>query len=175
MTATVSLPPSGAAEGGGASAAPSPARASVRSAERAWRELLRTSTALLREFEERGDFEGLSIREYDVLRALAETRDGEARLGALAQVTYLPQPSMSRLVERMEGSGLVSRCPAPQDGRGRLVRLTDAGRERFRAVGRAHLRSIHAVVSAALTETQARDLADLAARLRPASDHLEDE
>lgn len=139
---------------------------SLRTAELAWREVLRASTSLMRTFEEQGDFGGLAPREYDVLRALAETDDGEARLGILASVTYLPQPSMSRLVERMERDGLVSRCPDPDDGRGRLVRLTAAGRERYTAVGRVHVRSIHRVVGAALSEAEARQLADLARRLR---------
>lgn len=143
---------------------------SARTAERAWREVLRASTSLLRTFEEQGDFDGLSPREYDVLRALAETDDGEARLGVLASVTYLPQPSMSRLVERMEKAGLVARCPDPEDGRGRVVRLSAAGRERYTAVGRVHLRSIHRAVGGALTEAQARELADLASRLRAAAE-----
>lgn len=141
---------------------------SLRTAERAWREILRTAMSQLRAFEDGGDFGGLSTREYDVLRALSETENGEARLGWLAGATYLPQPSMSRLVERMERDGLVSRCAAPSDGRGRLVRLTDVGRERYRQIARVHLRSIGQVIGAGLTESEALEVIRLLGKLRAA-------
>lgn len=105
-----------------------------------------------------------------MLRALSEMSDGAARLGTLAEATYLPQPSMSRLVERMDKAGLVSRCSAPDDGRGRLVRLTEQGRERYREVGRRHLRSIHQNLSAGLGEDEARMLTSLLVKLRVANE-----
>lgn len=145
----------------------------VRVAQEAWRELLRTSTVLLRDFEAAGDFGELSVREYDVLRALAESGGsagradacGGLRLGALAEATYLPQPSMSRLVERLEGRGLVARESSPGDGRGTLVCLTEAGRATQRAVGRRHVRSIQAAL-APLSVDELALLTDLVARLR---------
>lgn len=141
----------------------------VRVAQEAWRELLRTSTVLLRDFEAAGDFGELSVREYDVLRALAESGGADAcgglRLGALAEATYLPQPSMSRLVERLEGRGLVARESSPGDGRGTLVCLTEAGRAAQRAVGRRHVRSIQAAL-APLSVDELALLTDLVARLR---------
>ncbi len=148
------------------------AQPGLRATTTAWRELLRTSTELMRWFEETGDFGDLTVREYDVLRALAESRDGDgdggARLGRLAEVTYLPQPSMSRLVERLERRGLVSRCSAPQDGRGVLVRLTPRGREVQAAVGRRHVRSIHQAMAAGLDAAQLETLTALLATVRRA-------
>lgn len=141
-------------------------RASLRTSSAAWREILRTSHTLLRQFEEAGDFAPATVREYDVLLALAESPGREARLGALATDTSLPQPTMSRLVERMERSGWVSRCPSPQDGRGTLVRLTDEGLAIQAAIGRRHLRSIHAAMTADLTTEELLQLADLLRRVR---------
>lgn len=187
--------------------------AGLRTATEAWRELLRTSHALLRDFEEAGDFGPLSNREYDVLRALAEDRgagiaehdaggvgsggpvrtagvdgsdggvgsggsgssgssDGAAgggpglRLGALAEVAYLPQPSMSRLVERLERRGLLERRPCPGDGRGVLVALTPAGAALQREIGRRHVRSIRSAMTAALDAEELRTLTTLLRRVR---------
>ena len=54
-------------------------------------------------------------------------------------------------MERLEKRGLVDRMPAPEDGRGVLLRLTDAGRELQKEIGREHVRDISALVAPALT------------------------
>lgn len=142
--------------------------ASVRASAQAWREVLRTSTALLHEFEASGDFGDLSAREYDVLRALAEGPVEGYRLGVLADETYLPQPSMSRLVERLERRGLVRRGSSVSDGRAVVVTLSDQGRARQQEIGRRHVRSIHRAMSADLSEAELRTLRSLLARVREA-------
>lgn len=141
-------------------------RAGLRTAEAAWSEVLRTSHALLRQFEAAGDFGELSTREYDVLRALADAGGQGLRLGALAEAVYLPQPSMSRIVERMESRGLVQRTPCPLDARGIVVALTAVGRERQREIGRRHLRSIRAAMTAALDAAELTTLTTLLRRVR---------
>ncbi|PWD49454.1 MarR family transcriptional regulator [Serinibacter arcticus] len=138
-------------------------------ATRAWSELLRTSTLLMRRYETQGDFGDLAPREYDVLLSLAESDGDEARLGQLAQSSSLPQPSMSRIVERLERRELVSRCPTPDDGRGVLVRLTDAGRAVQRDVARRHVRSITEAMSAGLDDAEVRTLAALLRKVRAAN------
>lgn len=155
--------------GGAPNHDPGPKRQSARAAQEAWREVLRTSSALLRRFETAGDFGELSTREYDVLRALAElpssSSSGGLRLGALAEATYLPQPSMSRLVERLERRGLLERATCEEDGRGTVVRLTSAGRDLQREIGRRHVRSIQAAL-APLSREELATLTDLLSRVR---------
>lgn len=138
-------------------------------ATRAWSELLRTSTLLMRRYERAGDFGDLAPREYDVLLSLAESDGEEARLGQLAEESSLPQPSMSRIVERLERRGLVSRCPTPTDGRGVLVRLSDEGRVAQRAAARRHVRSITTALSAGLNDEEIRTLALLLGKVRQAN------
>ncbi|MCZ0998541.1 MarR family winged helix-turn-helix transcriptional regulator [Streptomyces mirabilis] len=56
-------------------------------------------------------------------------REGPVRLTALAAAEGIAQPSMTVLVQRLEAQGLATRVGHPEDGRVRLVAITDAGRE----------------------------------------------
>jgi DNA-binding MarR family transcriptional regulator len=53
--------------------------------------------------------------------------DGPARISDLARLEGVTQPAMTGLVNRLEGEGMVTRRPDPQDARAALVTLTDAG------------------------------------------------
>src|SRR5699024_11951859 len=81
---------------------------SARTAATAWESLLRAQVHLMRQFEAAKDFAPLSAREYDVLFTLSG--EGPMRLRDLNEHVLLTQPSLSRMVERMDKAGLVSRC-----------------------------------------------------------------
>jgi DNA-binding MarR family transcriptional regulator len=69
--------------------------------------------------------------EFDVLTALR--RNGppyELSPGRLLRATLVTSGTMTNRIDRLESAGLVKRNPDPQDRRGVLVRLTDAGRTR---------------------------------------------
>ncbi len=57
--------------------------------------------------------------------------DQPLRLGELAVASRVAQPTMTRLVAGMTADGLVSRTIDPDDSRGQLIELTDAGRDRL--------------------------------------------
>lgn len=72
--------------------------------------------------------------EFDVLTALR--REGppyELSPGRLLRATLVTSGTMTNRIDRLESAGLVRRSPDPQDKRGVLVRLTDAGRTRVDA------------------------------------------
>jgi DNA-binding MarR family transcriptional regulator len=83
---------------------------------------------------------------------------GPLTLGALAAAEQVRAPTMSRLVDALEGDGLVAREPDPADGRATRVRATSRG-ARLLADGRA--RRVRAL-AAALAALPARDRATLA-------------
>ncbi|ANZ20767.1 transcriptional regulator [Streptomyces noursei ATCC 11455] len=56
-------------------------------------------------------------------------QEGTIRLTALAAAEGIAQPSMTALVQRLEDQGLATRVGHPEDGRVRLVAITEAGRE----------------------------------------------
>lgn len=61
-------------------------------------------------------------------RVLADLeRAGDARVSELAQQQRVAQPTMTALVQRLEGEMWVTRQPDPRDGRATLVHLTGQG------------------------------------------------
>jgi DNA-binding MarR family transcriptional regulator len=77
----------------------------------------------------------LSLSEYEVLRRLAEAPKGHRRIQELADEIHLSQSALSRLVQRLEDDGYVSRSVCDHDRRGVYACVTDAGR---RAQSEAH-------------------------------------
>ncbi|MUL40704.1 winged helix-turn-helix transcriptional regulator [Streptomonospora sp. PA3] len=138
-----------------------------RLAEEAWEELARAQIALMRRFQD--DFRdwGITMREYDVLFTLSRCPKG-SRMRDLSEHVLLTQPSISRLVERMAESGLVTREGDPCDRRGTVVGLTDHGREVLQRVGRAHAAAIERYVGTALSGEELCTLRDIARKLRRA-------
>jgi len=60
---------------------------------------------------------------------LARLQRGPARLTELATAEGVSQPSMTALVSRLSGQGLVGREPDPHDGRAVVLSLTPQGAE----------------------------------------------
>lgn len=72
------------------------------------------------------DRAGLTATAYQVLTRLS--REGPARLTALAAAESISQPSMTQLIQRLERQGLTTRVNDPEDGRAALVDVSGAGR-----------------------------------------------
>ena len=140
-------------------ASPSASRAAVA----AWEALFRAQAALVRRFAAEDVWGPISLREHDVLHVLTTTPGARARLGALTDQVLLPQPSLSRLVERLEAKGLVTRESDPADRRGVVVSLTAAGAAVQQEVGRRHAASVAAHLGAALDADQLAELQRLCA------------
>lgn len=80
--------------------------------------------------------DGLDRNELDALLRLGDAGDGGLRLCELAAPSRLTQPSVSRLVARLERRGWVTRRDDPDDRRGTRVMLTVRGVDLVhRAVG----------------------------------------
>jgi DNA-binding MarR family transcriptional regulator len=138
----------------------------VRLAAQTWESLFRAQVSVMRRLQAGPAFKNLALNEYDVLFTLSGCPTGWLRQNELNDNVLLSQSSLSRLVERLEKRGLVERQPAPDDGRGVLVRLTDAGRELQKQIGREHVRDIVSLVSPALTAEEQRELLRLTDKLR---------
>jgi len=141
-------------------------QATKREAAEAWESLFRAQVALMRRFSAEDVWGDLSVREYDVLFTLSRCEGGAARLRELGAESLLTQPSLSRMVERLELQGLVRRSPAPDDGRGVVVTLTDEGVRVQREIGRRHVDQIHRLVGGALDADELAALRRLTDRLR---------
>jgi DNA-binding MarR family transcriptional regulator len=88
--------------------------------------LAQASHLISAEFHEVVRKHGFSVSEWRVLASLA---DGDpTSIGALAQVAVTKQPTLTRLLDRMEAKQQVERLPHDSDRRITLVRITPLGR-----------------------------------------------
>ena len=81
---------------------------------------------------------------YDVLWELVRSGEGRLRPYEIEAHTLLAQHNLSRLLDRMEEAGLVRRETLPEDGRGRWVLVTEAGRAMQQRIWGALANSIRA-------------------------------
>lgn len=68
---------------------------------------------------------GLSVTEWRVLAGLSGVQ--HESVGALSEITLTKQPTLSKIIQRMERQGLVRRSDTPVDRRQTLVALTPKG------------------------------------------------
>lgn len=87
--------------------------------------LYATSMAITRAYKPSLDRLGITYPQYLVLHALWES-DGRT-VGAIAERLSLESSTVTPLVKRLEGAGMVTRERNPNDERQVRVRLTDAG------------------------------------------------
>lgn len=77
----------------------------------------------------------IPVSEAHALGELAQ--EGELRQAELTRRLRLQKSTVSRLVTQLSTRGWVERAPAPEDGRGVVLRLTTAGREAARNLAEA--------------------------------------
>jgi DNA-binding MarR family transcriptional regulator len=124
---------------------PSPAMSARDPRLSAWRALLTAHTRLVDRLDQDLRVEaGMSLADYSALLHLAEAPQRRLRMSQLAEGIFLTRSGVTRLVDRLQADGLVSRSHCPSDGRGAEAVLTEAGLERLRSASLIHLRGIKA-------------------------------
>jgi DNA-binding MarR family transcriptional regulator len=134
---------------------------------RAWRTFIETVndvTDLLEADLERG--KGLSIGDYQVLVFLSEASDRRMRMSDLAAKLHLSPSGLTRRLDGLVRSGLVSRQPSAEDRRVLLAVLTDAGFERIVDAAPVHVASVRRRLLDALTHEQTRHLGEILEAVR---------
>lgn len=89
--------------------------------------LAQASQLISSEFHQVVRKQGLSVSEWRVMASLAG--GVPVSIGRLAQITITKQPTVTRLLDRMEARGQVQRLPHDSDRRITLVRITREGAE----------------------------------------------
>jgi DNA-binding MarR family transcriptional regulator len=122
--------------------------------------------ALEQQLREAGD---LSYVQFQVLATLGDSPAGSRRMTDLADGVVYSRSALTYQAGLLEKAGLVTRAPAPDDERGTMVTITDAGRARLAKVFPGHVE----VVSHLLFEPLSRDdVNTLAGLLAPVRDHM---
>lgn len=131
-----------------------------------WRRFLRAHAVLLRRLE--ADLlaeHGLPLATYDVLVQLVEAPERRLRMTDLAERVLLSRSGLTRLVDRLEREGLVSREACPSDARGLFAVLTPTGLARLRAASPTHLRGVEEYATGRLAPEELLQLDALLAKL----------
>lgn len=130
---------------------------------RAWRGYRRLRTLLDLEIaRDLARDSGLSDPDYDVLSNLSETERRRLRLTELAGHMRWSPSRTSHHIARMEQRGLVRREDTPDDGRGALVVLTEAGWKAIEAAAPLHVESVRRHLIDLLSPEQLAVLGDIA-------------
>jgi DNA-binding MarR family transcriptional regulator len=94
----------------------------VTSIMRAQQILLGELDAMLRPY-------GITFSRYEALVLLVHSAEGSLPLSKIGERLQVHATSVTNVIDRLEGAGLVRREPNPRDGRGTLAVITDEGRK----------------------------------------------
>jgi DNA-binding MarR family transcriptional regulator len=134
--------------------------------EAAFLDLLRTTDTLSRGLIRVLKAEDLSATQYNVLRILRGAPEGLA-CGEIASRMITRDPDVTRLLDRLEKRGLISRCRETKDRRTVMARITSDGlklltrldepvpsahRKQLGHLGRARLRTLTELLSVARSQ-----------------------
>jgi DNA-binding MarR family transcriptional regulator len=98
--------------------------------------IMRVQQVLLGDFDLIVGRHGLTFARYEALVLLAFSRKGRLPMSKMGKRLMVHPTSVTNIVQRLVGQGLVERAPNPADGRGMLARITPAGRTVMEAATR---------------------------------------
>jgi DNA-binding MarR family transcriptional regulator len=110
----------------------------------------------------------LSPAEFDVLIRLARSPQYRLRMSDLAAQTILSTSGVTRVVDRLERDGLVTREACPSDRRGLFAVLTEDGVARVEAVMPAHNELIERWFTGLLSGEQLASMEEMLHTIRDA-------
>jgi DNA-binding MarR family transcriptional regulator len=130
----------------------------------AWVALQRHGPRLREAAEERLKAEGLPTLDWYSALWSIEREGGAARPRDLGRALFLERYNITRLLDRLEAEGLVTREHCEEDARGQLVRITKEGRALRKRMWAVHGAAM-AETMAGLSDTEALKLVALLNKL----------
>ena len=128
----------------------------------AWSGFLRSHAQIVRALDAELEREhGLPLTSYDVLIQLSFAPGRRLRMFELADAIVLSRSGLTRLVARLERSGLVERERGQVDLRQTYARLTDRGFEVLAAATPTHFVGIKERFLERLSDEQTKQLAEI--------------
>jgi len=131
----------------------------------AWMALIRTHTRFWDRLESEMRREhGLTMARYDVLAHL-NLAGGRMGLGDLAAAIALSPSGLSKLLDRMHGSGLIRREPDPSDARAAFATITPQGQALVERARASHHVLLRRTFGDALDDRDVSDLTRIMGRI----------
>lgn len=113
------------------------------SEQHAWRGFVSGVTSLMGSLERHlAQEHDLSMDDYAILVLLSESPGRELRMSRIADDAIVPRPQVTYRINRLEKRGVVERHPCPDDARGTLAHLTDAGFDLLERAARTHVTNV---------------------------------
>jgi DNA-binding MarR family transcriptional regulator len=164
----IGTPAGGATKAAGAIATPPCAEQLSEGELRALRGLMRAHASLAKRLDaELEQAHGLPLSSYEVLHHLETAPDGRMRMCDLAEHAQLSRSGLTRLVDRLERDGLLSRCTCEHDARGAYACLTKQGMQRLSAARGTHLAVVREQFLSRFSEPELGALAEMWDRIAP--------
>ena len=133
----------------------------------AWRSLVETHALLWRLLGDDLESEcGISLVDYEVLLRLHDAADHRLRLQDLVSPGRMTKSGVSRLVDRLEATGLIRLESCPSDRRGAFAVLTPKGRAMQECGAMVHVRGINQYFAATLRPGEDQQLTSVLNRIR---------
>ena len=134
--------------------------------ETAWILLIRAQQVLLGRVETMLKKAGLPpLSWYDVLLELSRDPDSGLRQYEIGERVLLNKHNLSRLIDRLEGDGLVKRQVCDMDGRGNIVKIAKQGLRLKQQMWPVYAKAIQELIAEPLSTAQVRSLAEIMSAL----------
>jgi DNA-binding MarR family transcriptional regulator len=134
----------------------------------AWRGLLRIHATLSKALDAQLDAEhGLPLTSYEVLLYLGESSARKMRMCDLADSVLLSRSGLTRLVDRLERDGYITRESCSSDARGAFAKLTEAGEAKLSAARKTHLQGVRTLFLEHFNEEEQLQLVGFWQRVLP--------
>lgn len=134
--------------------------------ETAWILLIRAQQVLLGYVEAALKDAGMPpLSWYDVLLELSRNPRAGLRQYEIGERVLLNKHNLSRLIDRLEGDGLVKRQVCDIDGRGNIVKITGKGAQLRQEMWPVYAKTIQELIADPLTATEVRSLTDIMSAL----------
>lgn len=113
---------------------------------------------------------GLTMSEYEVLFLLARQEDHSMRRIDLSREVRLSPSGITRMLDRLEATGLVEKGACAKDARVTYAVLTDTGMQKLRDCAPVHQAEIDRVLGERLSDEEVEQLGELLGRLSDLDD-----
>ncbi|WP_454689166.1 MarR family winged helix-turn-helix transcriptional regulator [Achromobacter aloeverae] len=126
-----------------------------------WFSFVRTHRLVIREVENRLAAARLpAYAWYDALWGLESGQEGTRRMHELADTLAIERYNLTRLVDRLEQEGLVTRSRSAEDGRASYVSITKEGRALRKKMWKVYESTVAEVFLSQFSPDEQRQFAD---------------
>ncbi len=140
---------------------------------RVWRAFLKAHATIVDRIDhDLAAAERLPLSSYDVLIELYEAPEHRLRMHELAQRVVLSRSGLTRLVDRLEAEGFLTRDRCKTDRRGAYAVITEQGIAALRRAWPIYARGISQYFAQWLTSEEAQVLGSALERIEQASSNM---